>query len=123
MRVGRSTLQRARALRREMTPPEVMLWVWLKVRRDGWPSFRRQHPVGPYVLDFYCAEVRLAVEVDGLVHGLGDRTMRDAERDQWLAGEGIEVMRVAASDVLRDPEAVSHWVWTRVGEGITPRGG
>jgi very-short-patch-repair endonuclease len=122
VRVGRSKLKRAKQLRREMTPPEVMLWAWLKVRREGWPSFRRQHPVGPYVLDFYCSQVRLGVEVDGLAHGLGDRPVRDKARDQWLAGQGIEVMRVAASDVMRDAEGVAGWVWARV-EGKIQRGG
>ncbi|WP_409020034.1 endonuclease domain-containing protein [Brevundimonas vesicularis] len=106
-----------------MTSPEVALWSWLKVRRPGWPSFRRQHPVGPYVLDFYCARVGLAVEVDGLVHGMGDRPMRDAARDQWLAVQGIEVMRLAAADVLADAEEVANCVWARVEGMLAERGG
>ncbi len=65
------------------------------------PIFRRQHPVGPYVLDFYCAKARLAVEIDGLSHELGDRPERDARRDAWLNAEGIRVMRIPAVEVGR----------------------
>jgi very-short-patch-repair endonuclease len=53
------------------------------------PVFRRQHPIGRYVLDFYCAEARLAVEIDGMSHDLGDRPRHDANRDAWLNARGL----------------------------------
>ncbi|MEL6876004.1 MAG: DUF559 domain-containing protein, partial [Pseudomonadota bacterium] len=68
------------------------------------------HPLGLYVLDFYCPEVKLAIEVDGLAHDSGDRAERDVLRDAFLAKQGVETMRISAQDVLRD-------VWT-VADGI-----
>ena len=97
-----------------MTPPEAALWMRLRPRRDGLPSFRRQHPIGPYIVDFYCARLRLAVEVDGLIHGTGQTPAHDDRRDAWLRSQGIEVIRYAAADVLRDADAVAHSIWTLV---------
>ncbi len=58
------------------------------------------HPVGPYVLDFYCAEARLAVEVDGAHHDLPEQMSHDRRRDSWLGAQGIRVIRIAATDIL-----------------------
>jgi very-short-patch-repair endonuclease len=65
-----TTTRNARNLRRKMTLPEVILWQWLRQRPDGL-KFRRQHPTGPYVLDFFCSDARLAIEVDGEAHSRG----------------------------------------------------
>lgn len=92
---------KARSLRANMSLPEVLLW--RKLRQQDEVRFRRQHPVGRYVLDFYCAEAKVCVEVDGLVHATGDRAAHDVERDGWLCGQGITVMRIAGADVLRSP--------------------
>ena len=71
-------------------------------RAPAWaPVFRRQHPIGPYVLDFYCAKARLAIEVDGIGHDLADRPQRDLRRDAWLRSEGVSVLHIPASDVMR----------------------
>ena len=104
---GKATVAKARGLRRAMTPPEVMLWQQLRARPGG-VKFRRQHPVGPYVADFYAPVGRLIVEVDGLAHDLGDRPGRDVARGDWLRGQGFVVVRVAAVDVLRDVEGVAQ---------------
>ena len=100
------TVRLARSLRRRMSLPEVKLWLILRTRPNG-IRFRRQHPVGPYVLDFYCPEAKLAVEIDGIVHDMGDRPARDDVRCEWLAGQGIETIRIAAKDVLIDAESVA----------------
>jgi very-short-patch-repair endonuclease len=84
-----------------MTLPEVLLWTHLRGKPLG-VKFRKQHPVGKYVVDFYCAERRLAVEIDGIVHEMGDRPERDNRRDLWLRTHGIEVVRLPAADVLKD---------------------
>jgi very-short-patch-repair endonuclease len=94
----------ARKFRRELSLPEKLLWVRL---RGADLRFRRQHPVGPYVLDFYCPTAKLAIEVDGAAHDFGDRPNRDEARTKWLKGEGIEVLRIPAKDVLADPDAVA----------------
>jgi very-short-patch-repair endonuclease len=97
--------QRARRLRRAMSLPEVMLWRALRERPAGL-RFRRQHPAGPYVLDFFCPAQKLAIEVDGEAHNRGDAPARDARRDAWLGEQGVRVMRVAASDILTELDTV-----------------
>lgn len=102
-------LEFARDLRSTMTPPETALWQAL--RRSGL-RFRRQYAAGPYVLDFYCAPARLAVEVDGEIHGRGDRPARDAARDAWLKEQGVRVLRYGARDVLSNTQGVAQQVVT-----------
>ncbi len=104
MRAPTVTYKRARHQRRAMTLPEVLLWQDLRHGRCDGLKFRRQHPIGPYILDFYCAEMRLAVEVDGAVHEQEAQTRHDVQRDGWLAERGIRVMRFAARDVLADDQ-------------------
>lgn len=87
-----------------MTLPEILLWRALKVRPEGL-KFRKQHPVGTYVLDFFCAEARLCIEVDGKAHDRGDQPAFDARRDAWLELHGVETLRLPASMILRDLDA------------------
>jgi very-short-patch-repair endonuclease len=100
------TIQRARALRRKMTLPEVLLWRALRKRRLGKTRFRRQHPVGPFILDFFCETTQLAVEVDGGGHEDPDQMRYDAERTRWLNLRGIEVLRIPAVAVLNNLDGV-----------------
>jgi very-short-patch-repair endonuclease len=100
MRAPPATLAAARKLRRNLSAPEAMLWSRLRNRAAGRPSFRRQHPIGPYVLDFHCAKARLAVEIDGISHDAEDRPQRDQRRDAWLEAQGVTVMRIAAAEAM-----------------------
>jgi very-short-patch-repair endonuclease len=97
-----------------MSPPEVRLWVRLRRRDGGGPAFRRQHPVGPYVLDFYCAQVRLAVEVDGQGHLTDEQIDHDQSRDAWLRAKGIAVMRIQAARIMADPDEQALLIWQEV---------
>ncbi len=90
-------------MRRTLTQPERTLWSLLR-RNELGLHFRRQHPIGPYILDFYCAAARLAIEVDGPVHD--DQQARDERRTAWLATEGIHVLRFSTADVESRPAAV-----------------
>ena len=99
----------ARKLRKTMTLPEILLWQRLVKSPDG-VKFRRQHSVDDYVLDFYCAEAKVAIEVDGFVHDMGGNPVRDVERDAALAEYGIEVMRIPAADVLKSPDDIADAV-------------
>ncbi len=94
---------RAQRLRKALTPPEIRLWKRLKGRPKG-VKFARQHPEGVYILDFYCLEAWLAVEVDGSTHRTPERVLHDERRDAWLAEQGIEVMRLAAAEVMANPD-------------------
>ena len=106
MRAPTETIANARRLRRSLSAPEARLWSRLRMRTPDRPVFRRQHPIGPYVLDFYCAKARLAVEVDGMGHEVCDRPARDARRDVWLRDHGITVVRVPAVEIGRQIEDV-----------------
>ncbi len=86
-------------MRRALTPPEARLWVCLRRRALAGLKFRRQHPVGPYVLDFYCAEAKLVVEVDGESHAHPDRIEHDHRRTAWLQRKGLAVVRIPAEEV------------------------
>ncbi|MBY8822031.1 endonuclease domain-containing protein [Sphingomonas colocasiae] len=101
----KGTVKRARSLRRTMSLPEVLLWRALRGRPYGL-KFRRQHPAGDYVIDFFCLEAGLGIEVDGVSHDMGDRPERDMARDAWLLEQGAEVLRIPARDVLDDLDAV-----------------
>ena len=104
-----TTTRNARTLRRTMTLPEVILWQCLRRRPDGL-KFRRQHPTGPYVLDFFCSDARLAIEIDGEAHSMGNAPDRDGLRDEALRAAGIETVRIPATDLLEDADAVLLWI-------------
>jgi very-short-patch-repair endonuclease len=95
---SKATVQKARTLRRTMTPPEATLWNLLRTHPADL-KFRRQHPAGPYVLDFYCPSAKLAIEIDGIAHGMGDNPTRDERRDEWLRDSGFRVLRIPAGEV------------------------
>ncbi|WP_232090902.1 endonuclease domain-containing protein [Sphingomonas sp. HMP9] len=88
-----------------MTPPEIALWLALRGNGEGL-RFRKQHAAGPYVLDFYCAPARLAIEVDGEAHNHGDRPERDATRDAWLIAQNIHVLHYSAREMLANLDDV-----------------
>ncbi|HYU95059.1 MAG TPA: endonuclease domain-containing protein [Sphingomicrobium sp.] len=84
-----------------MTLPEGMLWQALRKRPDGL-KFRRQHPMGRCIVDFYCPATMLVVEIDGEAHSMGDRPERDLRRDAWLRAQDLRVLHFSASDVIND---------------------
>jgi very-short-patch-repair endonuclease len=89
-----------------MSLPEVLLWQRLGGSPGG-VAFRKQHPIDPYVADFYCSASKLVVEVDGDAHDRGDRPQRDETRASFLQERGYQVLRIAAEDVLKDPDGVA----------------
>jgi very-short-patch-repair endonuclease len=93
--------------RRKLSLPEGLLWRELR-RKHGGVKFRKQHPLGKLALDFYCAEVKLAVEVDGISHEMGDRPERDEARDAFVRSHGIDVLRIPATEVLASPTEVAE---------------
>jgi len=89
----------ARSLRKRMTPQEVKLWIRLRQWRSERIKFRRQVPIGRYVVDFACFDPKIVIEVDGGQHSLDSHRARDERRDHWLKGQGFEVIRVWNMDV------------------------
>ena len=96
----------AKEMRKNLTPPEARLWQALRRRGLNDLKFRRQHPIGPFILDFYCVSAKLAVEIDGVIHTLGDNPARDERRDLWLERHRITVLRIEARHVLDRLDAV-----------------
>src|SRR5947209_7094848 len=86
-------MSRARYLRKNATPAERKLWRHLRNREFAGHKFRRQHPIGSYVLDFYCPAARLAIEIDGSGHSFFPGQEHDSAREAFLAASGIRVLR------------------------------
>ncbi|MEM8782860.1 MAG: DUF559 domain-containing protein [Planctomycetota bacterium] len=99
------TLTNARDLRKRMPRPEVLVWQRLRGRRTGGFRWRRQHPVPPFILDFFCAELNLALEIDGLSHQ--HRQEADRSRQAFLEKSGVRVLRVHNDRVLENPDRVA----------------
>ena len=94
----------ARAMRRAMTPAEIRLWLRLSRRQLDGLRFRRQAPLGTYIVDFFCPERKLIVELDGDHHGYDFNIAADAERAAWLELQGQRVLRFANADVVSNIE-------------------
>ncbi|HET9812601.1 MAG TPA: endonuclease domain-containing protein [Sphingomicrobium sp.] len=102
-----------------MSPSEVRLWRVLRQRPEGL-QFRRQHPFGPFVLDFFCKAAGVAVEVDGLAHDLGRNPDRDARRDAWVRKQGVATIRIPADEVRNNLEGVITHIVDRCLERAPP---
>jgi very-short-patch-repair endonuclease len=110
-RASQNIQQRAKELRKQMTPAEIKLWNALRGEQLDGMYFRRQHAIGTYILDFYCAKAKLAVEVDGGSHL--KQEVYDTERTEWLETEkGIRVVRFTNQDILRDLDEVIESIRT-----------
>ena len=101
---------RARALRTDATSAEQLLWRHLRNRQLAGHKFRRQHPMGPYILDFVCLEQGLVVELDGGQHALPSDMAHDARRTGWLRGQGLRVLRFWNNEVLQQTGEVLEQV-------------
>ena len=113
-------LQRARELRHDETDAENLLWSLLRNRQLGIYKFRRQHPLGSYILDFYCHEARLAIELDGRQHSEESQKPRDKERTKNLEAEGIRVIRFWNHEVLSETDSVLESIFNTLEESNLP---
>ena len=103
-------IKTARRMRKALTKPELWLWLRLKGRTEGGSVFRNQHPLGSYILDFYCPKAKLCVEVDGVDHTLDAQRAHDEIRDRWLKDQGIHTHRIIARDLLADPDETADGI-------------
>ncbi len=98
--------QRRRELRRNQTDAERALWAKVRNKQFLGTKFFRQYSIGPYILDFYCPTLKLAVELDGGQHNQGDKEEYDADRSEYLKAQGIDAMRFWNNEVLLDIQSV-----------------
>jgi very-short-patch-repair endonuclease len=105
----RATIARARKLRSNLTDAEKYLWRHLRFRQISGHKFRRQRPVGPYIVDFVCLEKKLVVEVDGGQHA--ENQALDVRRDTWLRSQGYEVLRFWNDEVLTKIDGVKEVIF------------
>jgi very-short-patch-repair endonuclease len=109
MAEGPKPINKARSLRKRTVPAEALLWRALRNRALGGFKFRRQHPVGPYVVDFACAACRIVVEVDGETHL--SRSRADAQRTAHIEAEGWRVLRFWNTEVYDELDAVKEAIY------------
>ena len=110
--------ENVRSLRENQTPAERLLWAQLRRKRVGNVRFRRQHALGPYIVDFYCHTARLVIEVDGEDHDL--RFERDQRRTAWLESYGARVVRFSNQEVRENLEGVVRTIEGRLSVAIPP---
>jgi very-short-patch-repair endonuclease len=111
--------ERARRLRKNLTDVERKLWYRLRRDQLNGLNFRRQHPVGPYVLDFYCPSLRIAIELDGGQHNFEPQQRRDDRRTHWLESNGIKILRFWNNDVTGNLPGVLEEI-ARIASELTP---
>lgn len=111
------SIQFARSLRRSQADAESLMWRLLRDRGVGGFKFRRQYPMPPYTLDFYCHDAALVVELDGGQHA---DSRHDEERDAWLRARGLQVLRFWNNQVLQETESVLEAVWHALVENPRP---
>ena len=101
----------ARNLRLRESWGERLMWAWLRDQRFSGYKFRRQHPLGPYILDFFWNRAKLDIEVDDFQHGSPENQVTDASRDAFLENQGIKILRFWSSHVRRDRQAIRDKIW------------
>jgi very-short-patch-repair endonuclease len=110
----------ARALRRDMTEAERIIWYNVRAHRFQSASFRRQTPIGPYVADFVCHAAKLIIEVDGGQHFEPGNIVRDARRDAYLTAQGYRVLRFNNLDVMKNKAGVLETIAAALGGSEAP---
>ena len=95
-----------RRLRSDMTGPEQQLWLKLRARQFQGLKFRRQHGIGPYIVDFYCPDQSLVIELDGESHAEPHQILKDQQRDTYLRSIGLQVIRYSNTDVASNLDGI-----------------
>ena len=110
LHTSKSTIAKARALRKRMTPEEKILWSHLRNKSFD-IQFRKQVPFGPYILDFFCVTAKVAIELDGDQHYENDAKEYDAARDEYLREQGITILRFRNREVKTNLDGVMQVIW------------
>jgi very-short-patch-repair endonuclease len=119
-RVSTKQRSRARSLRRDSTDAERTIWNAVGAHRIGGTSFRRQTPIGPYIVDFVCHDANLVIEIDGGQHFEPKHIKREARRDAFLSAKGYQVLRFNNHDVMTNRQGVLETIAAAVAHALSP---
>jgi len=111
---------KARALRRDQTDAEQRIWSALRAHRLDGHKFRRQKPIGPYIVDFVCEAAGLIIEIDGGQHHAADGIAKDASRDAFLRSKGYSVLRFGSHDALENTDGVLETILSAIDTTPSP---
>ncbi len=111
MKLDPQLLVFAKSMRHTATDAEILMWQLLRAKRFMNLKFRRQHVIAPYIVDFYCHELGLVIELDGSQHGTDDAIEYDAERTNFLEALDLRVVRYWNHDVLGQTDVVLEQLW------------
>ncbi len=106
----------ARTMQNRDSWAEQLMWHWLRDRRFSEYKFRRQHPFGPHIMDYFCQEARLDIESDGVQYGTPEQQAKDAGRDAWLEARGVKVLRFRNPRLRREKAAIRDTIWRTLQE-------
>jgi very-short-patch-repair endonuclease len=115
----KQTTKYARALRKSLTPQERKLWYYLRNRRFGGFKFRRQFPIGPYIVDFCCFSTKLIIELDGGQHNDSNFIIKDRRRDSYLKNLGFTILRFWNNELDNNRQVVLDSIYDQL-QILTP---
>jgi very-short-patch-repair endonuclease len=118
--LDRELLKKARELRNNMTLAEIILWSRLRSKKINGYKFRRQQPIFNYVVDFYCPELRLIIEVDGEIHSLNEKAKYDLKRDNILKINGYHIIRLTNLEIETELDSTINRIITYINEILSP---
>jgi very-short-patch-repair endonuclease len=117
---NRELVSNARALRNNMTRAEIILWSRLREKKINGYKFRRQQPIFDYIVDFYCPELKLIIEVDGEIHSLPEKTIYDSKRDNILNINGFHIIRLSNLEIETELDSTINKIISYINEILSP---
>lgn len=117
---NRELMKKARVLRSNMTLAEIILWSRLRSKKIDGYKFRRQQPMFDYVIDFYCDELKLIIEVDGEIHSLTEKVNSDIKRDKILKINGYNLIRLSNFEIVTDIDETIRKIKTFIKSILSP---
>ena len=112
--------QNRKDLRKQMTKSETLLWTRLRGKQSGF-RFRRQHSIGSFIADFYCANRNLVIEIDGITHDDKKAIIRDNIKEKFLNQKGITILRFNDQEILQNIDEVIEGIWRICNLGVKPK--
>ncbi|MEA1936692.1 MAG: DUF559 domain-containing protein [Patescibacteria group bacterium] len=114
LKYNKNIKQISRALRKNMTKEEVILWSKIKGKQIKETRFYRQKPIGNYIADFYCSKAKLIIELDGSQHYEKEGIEKDRIRDEYFESLGLKVLRFSNLDILKNPDGVLEKIYEEI---------